>query len=209
MTELEGWLKQAARHLSKDSANLVRSEIEEHYDLEIEAATRGGADPEEARIAALQALGDPKEANCQYRKVLLSSSEAALLEGSNLEARIICSKLKWIFLSAPGTILLVSAVLIELGDIGIARGLLMLGALTAVLFIGPILPIYTPSRGRAFRLVKWSLMSLAVVLFFGQDLLHWSWLLASCVFPVFWTERKRVLIRRKLPVSQWPKQLYL
>jgi hypothetical protein len=49
----------------------------------------------------------------------------------------------------------------------------------------------------------------AVILLFGPELLHWSWLFFSCVFPAAWTEWTRASIRRKLPVAAWPKHLYL
>jgi hypothetical protein len=211
MTKLDVWLNEAVRHLSKDSASQVRSEIREHYGAELETALSDGADPEQAETRALQALGDPRDANCQYRKVLLSASEAALLRESNFEARAICSKprLKWAFLAAPGVILLASTALLVMGNIDLARGLLVLGLLMAIAFIPPFLPIYTPSRGRVFRAIKWSVMIGSVALLFGRNALQWSWLLASCVFPIFWNEWKRIAIRRKLPVGHWPKQLYL
>lgn len=85
----------------------------------------------------------------------------------------------------------------------------MLGALMGVLFLTPFLPIYTPLRGRVFRLIKWTLILGGIVLLFGRDALDWSWLLACCIFPIIWTEWKRMMIRRKLPIGQWPKQLYL
>ena len=33
--------------------------------------------------------------------------------------------------------------------------------------------------------------------------------MSCCFYPVFYTEWKRIMIRRKLPIGQWPKQLYL
>jgi general stress protein YciG len=43
MTELDSWLKQATRHLSKESVAQVRTEIREHYESAREAAMSGGA----------------------------------------------------------------------------------------------------------------------------------------------------------------------
>ena len=37
----------------------------------------------------------------------------------------------------------------------------------------------------------------------------WPWLLASTLWPLAWIEWQRLSIRRKLPVAQWPKHLYL
>jgi len=211
MTELNVWITKAARHLSKDSAITIRLEIQEHYEAAREAALTDGAQPHEAELFAVRSLGDPRIANCQYRKVLLTSSEASLLRESNREARMICSKswLKWAYLSAPGVLLLLSAILVAMNNIAIARGLMMLGTLMAVLHIAPFLPIYTSTRGRIFRIVKWTAMVGGVALLFGRSAFEWSWLLACCFFPVFQTEWKRMMIRRKLPIGQWPKQLYL
>jgi hypothetical protein len=211
MTKLDLWLNQAVRHLSKDSAETVRREIREHFDAELERALNEGADAQQAELIALRALGDPGLANCEYRRVLLTSSEAALLRQSNIEARMICSGswLKWLVISAPGTLLLLSAIFLAMHNIALARGVLVLGAMMGLLFLTPFLPIYTPARGRAFRFIKWALIVGGVVLLFGREALNWSWLLVSCIFPVFWTEWKRMSIRRKLPIAQWPKQLYL
>ena len=49
----------------------------------------------------------------------------------------------------------------------------------------------------------------ALALPFGPNTLKWSWLLISCLWPVFWVEWTRASIRRKLQVADWPKQLYL
>lgn len=211
MTQLDLWLTQAVRHLSKDSAETVRREIHEHFDAELERARNDGSDPQHAEVIALRALGDPGVANCGYRRVLLTSSEAAVLRQSNLEMRMICSGswLKWVVLSAPGMLLLLSTIFIAMHNVSIARGLLMLGCFTGIVFLTPFLPIYTLLRGRVFRLIKWAFILGGVVLLFGKDAFSWSWLLASCIFPVFWMEWKRMMIRRKLPIAQWPKQLYL
>ena len=98
MATLDSWLNQAVRGLSKASADTVRSEIREHYDAAREAAPSSGIDPQEAALMAMQALGDPCAANRQYRKVLLTSSEAAVLRQSNAESRMICSNgwAKWL-----------------------------------------------------------------------------------------------------------------
>jgi hypothetical protein len=44
---------------------------------------------------------------------------------------------------------------------------------------------------------------------FGPSALKMWWLLMSCLWPVVWIEWARISIRRKLPVAEWPKQLYL
>jgi hypothetical protein len=204
MTGLDGWLKQATRHLSIDSAAQVRTEIQEHYESALEAVMSGGASAEEADRLAVTALGDAKDANCKYRNVLLTSAEARMLREGNWEARAVCSRpwLKW------GALLLAAALFLA-GAITEAWALLVGGIAMALLFAAPFLPVYTRSRGRVFRCVKWAVLLGTLGLAFGPDVLKWSWLLFSCLWPMVWIESTRISIRRKLPIAEWPKQLYL
>jgi hypothetical protein len=204
MTGLDGWLKQATRHLSRDSAAQVRTEIQEHYESALEAAMSGGASADEADRLAVTALGDAKDANCKYRNVLLTSAEARMLREGNWEARAVCSRpwLKW------GALLLAAALFLT-GAITVAWALLLGGLAMGLLFAAPFLPVYTRSRGRVFRCVKWAVLLGALGLAFGPDVLKWSWLLFSCLWPMVWIESTRISIRRKLPIAEWPKQLYL
>ena len=77
------------------------------------------------------------------------------------------------------------------------------------LFAAFALPIYTPSRGRIFRRIKWIAITTSILLFYGPLIATWSWLLISCLWPLAWTEWTRASIRRKLPIASWPKHLYL
>lgn len=211
MTQLENWLKQATRQLSSDSVARVRSEIQEHYESAREAALNGGVAAEEADRMAVAALGDAKTANCQYRNVLLTSAEARLLNEGNWEARAVCSSagLKWMLLAVPVAALVAALVLFFKGNLEIARVLLAGAVGMGLVFGAPFLPVYTPRRGRVFRRAKWVVVVGMLAVAFGPDALKWSWLLFSCLWPMAWVEWRRVSIRRKLPVGQWPKQLYL
>jgi hypothetical protein len=211
MTSLDRWLEQATRCLSKDSTAQVRKEIQEHYESEREAAVSQGIKAEEADRLAVASLGTAKAANGQYRKVLLTSAEARMLRDTNREARVFCSSvwLKWMLLAVPVGALVASSVLFFNGKNEVAGVLALAGIAMAVIFAAPFLPVYTPSRGRMYRVVKWTLMIGAVCLAFGPDTLKYSWLLASCLWIPVWTEWTRISIRRKLPVAEWPKQLYL
>jgi len=211
MTGLEGWLKQATRHLSKDSVAQVRSEILEHYESAREVAIAGGATADEADLSALTALGDAKIANRQYRLVLLTSAEARLLREGNWEARVVCSHLwlKRLFVAVPLGALLAAVVLFLAGERAVAQVALAAGLTTGFVLAAPLLPIYTPSRARVFRGVKWVVITGMLVAILGPDALKMSWLLISCLWPIAWIEWRRVSIRRKLPVAKWPKQLYL
>lgn len=211
MSALDSWLDQATRHLSRDSAAQVRNEIWEHYELAREAAIQGGATDDKAERLAVTALGDAKAANCQYRNVLLTSDEARMLREGNWEARALCSRpwLKWLLLALSLGVLLAGAVCLFTGAIVLACTLLTGGTAMGLLFSAPFLPIDTPSRGVAYRCVKWILLLATLGLFYGPDAFRWSWLLISCMWPVAWIEWKRRTIRRKLPVAQWPRHLYL
>lgn len=211
MNRLDNWLRQATRHLSQDSADKVRSEIRQHYESGFEAAVSGGATPEEADRLVVAALGDAKIANCQYRRVLLTAGEARILREGNWEARAICSRpwVKWLLLAMPAAALAGTAVSFFTGAVEVVRVLLLTAFVLGFLFAAPFLPIYTPSRGRVYRALKWAVLVGMLVLAFWPDVLKWSWLLASCLWSAFWIESTRESIRRKLPVAEWPKQLYL
>ena len=95
------------------------------------------------------------------------------------------------------------------GATAVAQVLLVGGLGTGMLFSATFLPVYTPDRGRVFRLVKWTVLARILVLAFWPMMLQWSWLLFSCAWPMAWAEWSRASIRRKLPIEKWPKQLYL
>lgn len=210
MSALDYWLIQATRGLAKDSAAQVRTEIREHYESAREAATANGATPEEADRFAYRALGDAEDANAQYRRVLLTSSEARVLGEGNWEARIICSRhwIRWLLAAIPLATVLAAVALFFTGSVGAARVLAIGGIWMGLVFAAPLLPIYTRSRSRIFRPLKWIVLTTTLVLALGPNALKWSWLLASCLWPLIWIEWMRISIRRKLPVARWPKQLY-
>jgi hypothetical protein len=208
---LDSWLKQATQCLSKDSAAQVRREIQEHYESVRDAAVSRGKTAEDADLHAVTALGNAKAANRQYRKVLLTSAEARMLRSGNREARAICSRqwLKRTLLAAPAAALLAACALYFGGETAAARVLLVGAVAISLFFAAPFLPIYTPLRARIYRLAKWAALIGIFGLIFGPDTLKYSWLLASCLWIPVWTEWTRISIRRKLPVVEWPKQLYL
>ncbi|MGB9074766.1 MAG: hypothetical protein WCC22_19170 [Terriglobales bacterium] len=211
MTGLDNWLRQATRHLSKDSADKVRAEILEHYESAWEEAVSGGATADEADRLVVAALGDAKTANCQYRRVLLTAAEARMLRKGEWEAQAICSRpwVKWLLLAMPVAALLGTAAFLFTGAVAVARVLLLAGIALGFLFGVPFLPVYTPSRARVFRALKWAVLVGGLGLAFWPDVLKWSWLLFSCLWPAFWIDSTRESIRRKLPVAEWPKHLYL
>lgn len=211
MNTLDNWLQQATRGLADDSATQVHTEIREHYESSELLAINRGDTAEEAHRSALTALGDAHDANCQYRKVLLTSAEAKMLREGNWEAHAVCSRIwfKRLLLLAPFTVLSAAVMAFMNGSTSTAWTLLG-GAITAgFLFATPFLPVYTPSRSRVFRYAKWIILPGMLALIFGPDTLKWSWLLISSLWPMIWIEMTRIAIRRKLPVAKWPRHLYL
>lgn len=211
MTRLDSWLKQATRRLSRNSAAQVRAEIQEHYESAREAAMNGGATADHADQQAVVALGDARTANCQYRKVLLTATEARMLRQGNWEARAICSRawLKKTLVTMSFAALIAAEIFFVRGAAEIARILFVSGLGMGILFAAPMFPVYTPSRSRVYRGLKYVVVVAMLSLVFGQDALKYSWLLISCLWPFFWVESTRASLRRKLRVADWPKQLYL
>ena len=178
----ETWLTQATRHLSRDAAAQVRSEIREHYDAARENAMERGSSSEEADRLALEALGDAKAANRQYRKVMLTSGEARLLREGNWEAGAVCSR-RWLI---PVSALVAAVGFYLAGSIAMARLVLVGGTAIALLFFATSLPVYTPARSRIFRGVRWLVLAGILLLAFWPMTFQWSGLLFSCVWPVAW-----------------------
>jgi hypothetical protein len=141
----------------------------------------------------------------------LTATEARLLDQGNAEARLVCGRpsVRWLMRAIPVAALIASWALYLGGSTELARVLLAAGLGMGLIFLAPFFPIYTPARGRVFRVIKWVGVAGMLVLAFGSDALQWSWLLASCLAPMAGIEITRASIRRKLPVERWPRQLYL
>ena len=148
--DLDCWLQQATRSLSKDSTAQVRTEIQEHYQSAREAANIAGASQDEANRMALIALGDARIANTQYRRVLLTASEARLLQQGNREAGVVCSisGRQWLLLAVSLIPLLAAGALFRTGWIGPGRVTLALGLGIGFTILAPRLPIYAFPRTR-------------------------------------------------------------
>jgi hypothetical protein len=206
---LENWLKRAISCLSAASAARVRTEIQEHCDSARESALVSGATVEEADRLAVASLGDAATANRQYRKVLVTTAEARLLREARWEGRAICSGkwLRWLPL-IPASVL-AGAWFFDAGRTYLPSLLLVgMGGL-GLLFAARFLPIYTLARGRVFRVLRLALLVAILFLASWPHVLAQSWLLTSCLWPVVWVEWTFISLRRKLPVAEWPKQLYL
>jgi uncharacterized membrane protein len=185
--------------LSAESAAQVRAEIEEHY----RAAIASGATDEEA----VMALGDPAVANRQYRLVLLTTAEAKHLRAAVRETRAVCARrgLRSIFIATPFLSVSFAAVYFPHSHV-VAKAALLMGVLLGVGLAAPFLPIYTPMRSRIYRAVKWTVL-FALPAWLGGS--KFAALLPSILFYLIYLEFVSASIRRKLPVEQWPKALYL
>lgn len=208
---LEAWLQQATRCLAVGSAARVRSEIGEHFAATREEALHAGATHAVAERTALAALGSAREANLEYRKVLLTPGDARLLQEGNREAQFVCSnrRLRLALSSLPGIALVASAAMLYDGKADIARAMLLGSIVMSFAFVVPFLPIYTASRSRVVRVAKWVALATLPLVALGPQALHYSWLLCAMLWPVASIEWRRAVLRRKMPISQWPKQLYL
>ena len=211
MTALETWLQAATQCLSADSADQVRKEIREHYESARDAAIDGGATPEDADRSAVSSLGNPGTANRQYRRVLLTETEANMLRTSQWERKGVCARpwLLWLLRATPVVALCAAALAFVSGHTLLARLLLPLGVGTAVFFAAPTFPLYTPPRARVFRWVKWVAIIMSTAAAFGSSASNWAGALAISFSGIVWIEWTRRSIRRKLPVAEWPKELFL
>lgn len=211
--DLELWLKQATRCLSSDSAAQVRREISEHYESARENATARGETPGQADRTAIAALGRAKVANRQYRKVLLLASEERVLRAARWESRTFGAAsggcrlgLRWAFRLVPVALASIAVAAFAMGNGTIARMVLAVAIAVGIFFAVPTFPIYTPTRARIYRYVKWAgVIGAAAFLNFPG----WSGMVLSVGGYFASLEIVNHSIRRKLPVADWPKTLYL
>lgn len=211
MTGIDLWLQQASRRLSRESAAQVESEIRAHYESAREASLSSGASPEQADRSALAALGDPKAANCEYRKTLLTKAEARMFAQGSWETATVCAnrRVRVVAFSIPGLFLIAAAVCFFFRAFDIVGMLSRAGIDLAALFLLYFLPVHTPSRSRLARYARWLLLAALPFIVLGSDTLRLGWLFIGPVWAVASTEWTRASIRRKLPISRWPRHLYL
>ena len=204
MTPLENWLLAATHGLSAESAARVRAEIQEHYQSAHEAALELAVPSREADRAAVAALGDPISANRQYRRVLLTAREANFLFYMTLDVSSLpaprVTKAKWL-----------ARILVAEGVAGVALSTWRnpvgwyLCAVIVGLLLSELLPVDTLACGRAYRWAKWTALT------GGAALTGWygaPWAPLGVILGSAYVEYRRISIRRKLPVGQWPKRLY-
>jgi hypothetical protein len=202
MTRLESWLTDVTRGLSDDSAVQVRAEISEHY----ESSLQRDVTIDDADRIAVAALGNAKAANRQYRKVVLTSREAAMLRQLNRDSLAFCSSAlkKGLLIAVSVAVLSGAWAFFFTGATSVAWKAPLSGMVIGLLAFPPFLPVYTRLRGRVFRILKWVLLVATLWL-----PLKVTFVFFVCLWPLARADWTRASIRRKLPVAEWPRQLYL
>ena len=204
---LAAWLDTATRKLSTASAARVREEIQGHFESALEEAMAAGATAERACRSALASLGVAKAVNRRYRRVLVTEWEATLLERAQRADR------SWYF-SRMGLV----ARLCVWGAFlffGVAQENPML-----VLVTGGYLAVcgYRLLPARHMRIggpvLRWVGTPVGVFMVFviaGQPDVR----VAAAAIFILWggavarAHWGRMRLRRKLPVAEWPRTLYL
>ena len=211
MQTFDGWLEQATRGRASESADRVRTENQERYEAARAAAISQGYDPATAADIGIAALGDPEAANFNYFCSLLTARETRVLRRGVQEWKFISSHswFRLLLLSTAAVACVGAAELFVIGRNLPGRLLLAFGIGGGIPLLISTLPVYTPSRGPIFRIVKWVAQILSLMLAFGPGGLAIYWLVALCVCQLIWSEYIRRSIRRKLPVIHWPRQLYV
>ena len=210
MTDLQVWLKCVTRGLSREAADQVRHEIEDHYLSARDAALARGAAAEQADQQALAALGDAETVNTRYRSVLLTKEEAKMLRGVKRDGEFFSCRPDLIraFRVGPCVLLCVAAGFYAIGAVNLARIMLAATLGLGMIFTVPTFSIYTAARSQVYRYAKWPVVLMALWLANGRS---FNWLGITLIgLAVFgWTEWVCASLRKKLPVEQWPTMLYL
>ena len=202
MQTLEQWLEVATRGLCDSAAARVRAEIGEHYLSAIESASRDGVDPLDAERRALAALGEAKAANRQYRRVLLTESEARTL--SQLTSR--WPPVVGILLLVPWAIYAISVR---------TSALNFIFAFFVVEVALRAIPVSSIRVGWVVRLFRWANLTVFCAMWFVTMMAIGKGVAVPTIGVVVMAlgavhrEYTRFVLRRKVPVEQWPRLLWI
>jgi hypothetical protein len=214
MQRLEEWLRVATRGLCADAVTRVRAEIADPDQSALESAAAAGVDAEEAERRAVAELGDARTAGRQYRRVLLTTWQDLHFRGM-LSPPTQFAGLSMKHVRAGkllATILLLEAMA---GVLGIsllqqsATYLMTVAAMAAAVWLQEM--IFRTVRVRSIRagvfvrLLRWGALAAAALfgVFSGQPIVCIGFLLGFAS-----VEYTRFVLRRKVPVQQWPARLY-
>jgi hypothetical protein len=205
MQALEQWLDVATSGLCESAAERVRAEISEHYLSAIESAGEGDCDSADVERRAVASLGDAKAANRQYRRVLLTKREDALLR----ELR----KSTSLGYHVVGVLILATMAIYAI-SVGTTQFNFLFAAV-AIKAVLTAIPISTIRAGRVVRILRWGNEAVFYAMWFATMVARSQavFVLAAAFLPmplaVMYREYKLSIIRRKLPVGQWPRRLWI
>jgi len=202
MQTLEQWLSVATRGLCDAAAERVRAEIGEHYASALESAGTADVDPLDVERRAVAALGDAKTANRQYRRVLLTEGEDALLRGLTSMSRRLWTGI-FILLAA------VALVAIPVSTLGYTKYLFATMVVEGLL---RAIPVGSSGAGWIVRTVRWGVLTIGLTMTLVSSLgdgMRYLPGIVLCVVSVVHSEYKLFVLRRKVPVERWPRRLWV
>jgi hypothetical protein len=198
MQTLDQWLSVATRGLCEAAAERVRTEIGEHYACALESAGTVDVNPLDAERRTVAALGDPKIANREYRRVLLTAGEDDLLRGLTSW----WASWGWLLMGIP---LLLAAVALKNSALIYVPAMVLI---EGVLRDFPARPI---RAGWMVRIARWGTLAICLTLWF-VGIRAGAPQVAMVVFvavTIAHREYKYAVLRRKVPVEQWPRWLWV
>lgn len=210
---INDWITVAARGLAKDAWVRVREETYAHYESAREESLRQGASEEHANAAALASLGNARAASRQYKKIHLTEWETNLMKQDECATQALGRRP---YLLVVPLALMCAAVAGFTINPGPATLLLLVGAagLCFVFGVPYLVSINTKLRGLIYRTIRLTWLVAFIWFAYGIDGRNESWaLFFSMGVPVLWIlawlESSRASARRKLPIAEWPRSLYL
>jgi hypothetical protein len=192
---IDQWIAIATSKLAPESAEQVRREIGEHYHCALAA---GAWD--------IASLGDPRKANREYRKVLLTAAEARFVERPQ---RIVPpGSWRWWGMAVLGllTDLAWASRWPSSGPYLVWRAW-PLGALLLLQYLGPLLRIRTPARLRIWHWVRVAGFAVAMLLLITVWDGSIFGLMTQFLVVVSFLGAPATL-RRKFPVDKWPSEWF-
>ncbi len=204
MQTLDQWLSVATRGLCDSAVERVRAEIGEHYASALESQERAGVDALDAERYALAELGDAKAANREYRRVLLTQGEDVFLRrlSPGFGGRLWIAF--WMLLSAVGLV----AAWIMRSEVQWMFATMLVHGMFRTLRVRSI------RAGWLVRILRWALLALGLAMWYVSDIRLGYGVgviapaLYSAIFLVHF-EYKLFVLRRKVPVEQWPRPLWV
>jgi hypothetical protein len=201
MQTLEQWLSVATRGLCDAAAARVRAEIGEHYASALESAGTADVDPLDVERRAVTALGDAKTANRQYRRVLLTEGEDVLLRGLSPLSQF------WDMVTAGSLVMVGALIWVRTSEFRYLPATVIVEVMLRAIPVGSI------RAGSIVRSARWGVLTIGltmtVVSYLGPGIapiFHVTGVVLVAVAAGY-AEYKFFVLRRKVPVEQWPRRL--